>query len=269
VQIAKETYRRFLTEEFEIRCKRNSSYSLRAFARDLELSHSSLSRVMNSTQGLSATKAKQLTVLLKLNADESAYFVSLVETECARSPAAREVAKQKLKEITPVSALSLEHFKTISDWHHFAIIELTGVNDFQSNASWIAKRLGIPLKEAKSALDRLFALNMIEIDADGRYQKVIAFQATPSGIPSRSLKKRHQQILKKAETALFEQSVDEREFASITFSMNSETLGWAKEEMKKFRRSLARRLTEQPNKDRLYELSMQLFALDVKKGKSP
>ena len=81
-------------------------------------------------------------------------------------------------------------------------------------------------------------------------------------MPSRVLRQRHHQILQKAANALDMQKVIDREFASVTLSLHSEDLPWAREEMKQFRRQLARRLSDRKDKNRLYEFSMQLFALD-------
>ncbi len=259
------SYQKILNEEFEMRLNRNSAYSLRAFARDLGISHSSLSRVLTGEQGLSAEKTALIAKKLNFSQQESTRFKSLVLAACARSPQAREWARLKLKETdTSEAQVSLEYFRAISDWWHFAIIELTQVKDFQSDPKWISERLQIPLADTKEAIARLLKLELMEISPTGKLLKNVEFRATPSGTPDRSIKMNHQQILKKAEAALFEQSAEERDFSNITFAMNTETLAWAQKELKKFRRALTRRLAADQNKDRLYSLAIQLFALDKK-----
>ena len=259
-------YQSFLRDAYTDRSERNSAYSLRAFARDLGLSVASISRVMAGKQGLSSKAALRIAKRLELGTAEGALFCSLVESQHARAKTRREEARSSLRSPAhPVTELSLEYFRTISDWHHFAIMELTGVDAFRPDPKWIAKRLKIPVLKVRAAISRLLELELIEMTLDGSFKKTADFRATPSGIPSRALKQRHQQILRKAETAILEQPVSEREFSSVTLSLHTDDLDWAREEMKKFRRELATRLTSRSDKNRLYEFSMQLFALDQPK----
>lgn len=53
-------YRFFLKRELNARKARNAAYSLRSFARDLEMPSSKLSEVLNSKCGLSQKSAEKL-----------------------------------------------------------------------------------------------------------------------------------------------------------------------------------------------------------------
>jgi uncharacterized protein (TIGR02147 family) len=258
-------YQDLLIHEYEVRTSRNPSYSLRAYSRDLGISVSSLSRILSGQQDLSLKKAQVVASVLGLSPSEKDYFFVLIKSRHARSEKTQSALLSKLASQEMSGAeLSLEYFKTISDWQYFAIIELTAVTDFQSDAVWIAKRLGITKAMAEDSITRLLKLELIEEDEKGNLSKTYDFRATPSGIPSRALKQHHQQIMKKAETALFECDIAETDFASIAFSMNSNDISWAREELKKFRRELTKRLSNNKSKDRIYELSMQLFPMDQK-----
>lgn len=263
MSLAIQQYQQFLHEAFDERRERNSAYSLRAFARDLELSVASLSRVMAGKQGLSEDAARRIAQKLELSDVESGIFHSMVQSQHARAKSVRSKAKSLLRSgEVRVAELSLEYFRSIADWYHFAILELTEIEGFKSDATWISKRLNVPAPKIRAAITRMLDLELMKQLPDGTYLKTADFRATPSGIPSRALKKRHQQILRKAETALTEQPVSEREFATATFGLHAEDLEWAREEMRKFRRALSKRLNSNPKKNRLYELSMNLFALD-------
>ena len=208
-------------------------------------------------------KAKQVAVALGLNPDETEYFYTLIQERYVRSEKSMNQIRSKLRSQEMVGTdFSLEYFKTISDWHYFAIIELTGVKDFQSDPNWIATRLGISSDTVQDSLARLIKLELLERDGRGNLKKTYGFRATPSGIPNRAIKAHHQQILRKAETTLFEKNLQETDFSSITFSMKIEDLAWAKDEIKKFRRKLTKKLAEHPACERIYELSIQLFPLD-------
>lgn len=254
-------YREILRREFEARCARNSSYSLRAFARDLGISVPSLSLILNRRQGLSGTQASRIAKRLGLNTEESAYFRDLVESTHARGKSQRQLAQARLRKYDFTgSNLQLDAFQAMSDWYHFAILELTEVESFRSCPRWIAKALGINVKAAKLAIERLKRLELLE-DQNGRLRQRERFLATPSGVPSDALKKFHTQILKRAEEALYTQTVEERDFSTTVFPMDPKDLAWARAELKSFRRQLTERLEQAPKKKRVYCLSIQLFGL--------
>ena len=100
-------YRQILGEELERRCKRNPSYSLRSFARDLNLSVGSISKVLSGKQGLSASKAKQISKLLDLGDSETELFCTLVESSHARAKVNRDLALKRLSS-NPITNLSLK-----------------------------------------------------------------------------------------------------------------------------------------------------------------
>ena len=61
----------WLFEEFDQRHQRNKSYSLRSFARDINLSISFLSRIFKGTSNISEHKAKEICQVLKLNKENA------------------------------------------------------------------------------------------------------------------------------------------------------------------------------------------------------
>ena len=266
METIKPKYQEMLLEEYESRCKRNPAYSLRAYARDLNLSPTSLSLILKGKQGLSSFKAKNISDKIGFSEPESQLFCTSVQSCHARSPRARESADVQLrKETFSSTELSLEYFKIISDWYHFAILELTDTKGFKSEPKWIAKKLGISTLEATSAIERLLRLELLT-EEKGKLKQTTGYLATPSGIPNRSLKNFHHQLLKKADQAIADQDVKEREVASVILAMDKSDLEWAREEMKNFRRSLLKRLSQKTTKDSLYCFSMQMFNLEQKES---
>ena len=60
-------------------------------------------------------------------------------------------------------SFSQDVFSYMSDWYHLAILELTFVKGFKSEAKWMSRRLGISEAEVKPAVDRLFASWFTEV----------------------------------------------------------------------------------------------------------
>jgi len=258
------TYHDLLTEEFERRKQLNSAYSLRAYARDLEISAPRLSQVLRNKQGLSVMAAKQIAKKLKLSDETKEWFCTSVGALHDRNFKQRSEFEKKIKrykkEAKVNSELSLEYFKVIADWYHFAILELTYLKDFQNNNAWIANILGIKSDEVAAAITRMKLLDLLR-EKDGRLIDTFKFLATPDDVPSISLKMFNTQLIKKAMEAIHEQDVLEREMSSNIFAVNKDRLPELKEKLKHFRREFQQDADHGGNKNAVYCLGLQFYEL--------
>lgn len=258
-------YRLFLKEELENRCRKNQSYSLRAYARDLGLTPGRLSDVLNNKSGLSVTRASEIAKILGLNSHEMELFTTLVEATDGRSRKSRQQARLKMtglkRQNTKYLQLNLDQFKIISDWSHLTIIDLINTKGFQNDPQWIARRLGVSKLEAELSLGRLIRLGLVK-NENGRLSTIDEVVSTPTDIPSETIKNFHRQILKKAETALDFQKVQERDFSCITIPIPKSLISESKEKIKAFRRKFNRWIQKNNlPKEEVYCLSIQFFGL--------
>ncbi|MFZ4713783.1 MAG: TIGR02147 family protein [Bacteriovoracaceae bacterium] len=251
-----------LKAKFSERCERNVQYSLRAFARDLKISPQRLSHVMNGKIGLSTKSAGDIAIQLGLSGKEKSLFCSLVQKKHARSKIQKAEAEKKLKDLkTSYQNINLDHFKIVSDWYHFAIMELTLVKGFSSNPRLIAKSLGISEIEVKAAIERLLRLEMLAKDDAGNLKFAGQFFAEPGGIPSDAVKKFHRQLLSKASDALTLQSLEHRDFSSMVLAINEKDIPEAKKDLRDFRERFDEKYCASKNKTKVYCLGMQFFSL--------
>ncbi len=261
-------YREFLTKALEDRHARNSKYSLRAFARDLGISVASLSLILAGKQGISKAVAKKIAKRLGMHEEEKRFFCDLVESEHARGARQKELARIRLQQYSREQSLTLDTFQVMSDWYYFAILELTMIDGFVSSPAWIAKSLGISISVTEAAIERLKRLELLE-EVDGILCQTGGFMATPSDVPSEALKKFHSQLLHKAQKAIYDQSVEERDISSITLPIQVCDIPWAKQQIKEFRRGLMAKLESAEKKDAVYCLAVQFFGVqekEVQKG---
>lgn len=257
-------YRDFIRRELEERSQLNPRFSLRAFARILDLSPSFLSEVLSEKRGLSVDVAANIGKKLGLSNHELAYFCDLVMEKHARTDAARSIAQYKVsRQVHPkYYEIQLESFQVISEWYHYAILELTALKDFKSSPKWIAKKLGIKELEAKHAVERLMRLGLLK-ETRGKLTKTNKSIETPTDTPSEGLKRFHKSILVKASEALLTQDVNERDITAITMAIDKNKLKDAKAKIKKFRKHLCEFLESDEATD-VYTLSVQLFKLSKK-----
>ncbi len=260
-----QDYRQILKTKLSERCGKNSNYSLRAFARDLGISAQRLSHILSGRHGLSTEAAAEIALKLGMSDQESTIFCMLVQKNHARSKILKDNAEEKLKEIKEsYKDLNLDHFKIISDWYHFAIMELTQVENFKNNPRWIARSLGIKEMEVKIAIERLLRLELLEFDKEKNLKITGQFFADPKGTPSEALRIFHRQLMKKAIDSLDLQSLIEREMSSTILAINIEDLPQAKKDLKEFRETFDKRYSKATKKNKVYCLGMQLFNLQDK-----
>lgn len=259
-------YRQILQKELTQRCEQNPRYSLRAFARDLDLSPSRLSEILNKKQGLSRSAAQKIASILGFDDRESQYFCDLVSLKHARSIKEREDAKLRLlkvdfeKERDSRFQLQLDAFKIISDWYHLGILELMKCKDFRHDTRWIARRLGIPLIQIELAVDRLMRVGLLQKDGEC-YVATQMDGWVPGGVPSASIRKFHRQILEKAIQAMAVQPVQERMFSTHFLTVDRSDLPDAFAAIQDFQRRFCAQFQGEKPRELLYCVSMQLFKI--------
>lgn len=74
---ANRDFRDYLKGELERRCQKNSQFSLRGFARMLEIEPSSLSKILNGKRRVTATMLERLGKKLNLSEEEISEFHSI------------------------------------------------------------------------------------------------------------------------------------------------------------------------------------------------
>lgn len=241
------TAKNLLLTELAKRQTRNPSYSLRAFARDLNIGATTLSDVLADKRSLSKTNLQKVMERL---------FVSPLDQEKLW---ADYKALAQRPEIDDRTYLDETIFRLIADWHYIAILNLAKIKNNQASPQWIAARLGIKKSEAEEALERLLNLGLIK-KTRGRLLRTSKPIGTSRDIPSAAIRKHHTQNLHLAEESLHRDPVHTREFGSITMAINPERLPLAKEILTKTRKKIADLLDDGPVSE-VYTLSFQLFPL--------
>jgi len=232
----------------------NPSYSLRAFARDIEVHPSTLSLILKGKRPLSFKDAKVVQNKLKLPAIDFTRFMGSV----LRS-------RSKLDDIT-IPALDERHiiddthFQVIAEWEHYAVLELFDLTGFECNESEIALRLGIDLERSKEVLENLVTAALLRKNSIGTFEKVFEDIKTTEDVSSLALKASHKETLQLGIDKIDEVSIDLRDFSSATLSIDMEKLAEAKAIIREFRMKM-RALMATGNKTEVYQLGIQLYPL--------
>lgn len=238
-----------LKSEFKVRSSKNSAYSLRAFARSLDLDSSTLSGLLSGKRKLSLKTAQRILDKLELTSVERKELL-FGETNF------------KVKSELSSKTLQEDQLQIVSGWQHYAILSLLETQDFQSSVKWIANQFGLSVIDTRTALERLEKMGLIEFK-DQRYKLCQNGVMTTEGIPSGALKKAHREYIEKAIFSLENHATNERDISGTTMAISKAKLPQAKKLIQEFRKSLAE-LLESGKKEEVYRLNVQLFPLKNK-----
>lgn len=243
----------YLKEELRQRQQVDSKYSLRAFARFLEMSPSTISQVITGSRRLGVRSAVAIADKCNFPAEKRERFISLAVGAPIGICKIDRVADGDFK------LLEMDQFIKVASWQHFAILSLGDLANARYDKSWIASRLNITEEAAEKALEDLLALNMIEVEAD-KFRQSKHRLRTRTDVSNRFIRQFHSELMGKALTSLSTNSVEERDMTAVTMSVNKRRLHSAKRRIKDFRRSLMKYLAE-GKKDEVYALQISLFPL--------
>ncbi len=226
--------RAYLREELQIRKKRRPHYSLRAFARDLEMSPSSLCEFLSGRQGMSRERIMWIGRKISLSDEQVDHFCDLVETEFGRTSKDKKSAKVRVAARSKDNAdrLSIEKFHFIADWYHLTLLEILSLPEKKYGTEELSEILGVSREIVKSGLQRLVNLGLIK--KVGTYYEACS-EATIAGDegPSRAIQIYHEQFLQMHVDQVFKKSVDKRENISASLAIAEEDWPFLREEIKK------------------------------------
>lgn len=236
----------------EIRSK-NPRFSRRAFSKRLGLSAGAMSELFNGRRRVSVKLAEKIAIRLVLDPQERSELMGLFRHGDAAAPIARKGTADYLQ-------LSADQFRIIGDWYHFAILTLMRTRRFKSDVSWIARRLGLSLSVAQSAVARLKRLRLVEQDRFGRLKRSKTSFRTTDDVADGSIRRAHFQYLEHARDALETLPVDVRDFTSLMLTLDPKKLPQAKELIRKFQDDFEAVVGAGPQPE-VYQLCIQLFPL--------
>lgn len=261
-------YRDQLKAEFYKRKTLNPSYSLRAFARDLKISAPQLCAVFKGTKGISPAVAMKIIEGLDLSKVEGEIFLRSVEALHSRQEQSKQNSRELLRkfiESEKFQTLKMSNFSVINEWYYLSLLQTFELKDFTPSTEWIANKLGIAEFEVEKALEELVYAGLVKKTAKF-FEPSQSFLKTEN-IPSRAIRMYLQQMLSKAGRALETQTIQERDFSSTVFSMDSKRLPEFKRKLQEFRENFCQSASQSKSKDRVYALSIQFFNVSTNEQK--
>jgi uncharacterized protein (TIGR02147 family) len=249
------TFPDILVSELASRKKINPAFSLRAFARVLELSPGQLSSIISGKKPITRKSAGKILKRLSLTSEDRRALLASIFPE-VQGLAQMSTDSRQLRE---------DELAVISDWYYFAILSLALVPNSRARAEWIADRLGITKFQALDALNRLKRLKLIRVEKDGRYRQTEKPLCTSVDQPSEAIRNHQMQNLDLAKEKLETVPLQRREFGTVTMAINSSRLARAKQILREFQDRISQEL-ETGKADAVYTFAYQLFPVERIEG---
>jgi uncharacterized protein (TIGR02147 family) len=237
----------FLNDEFRKRKERNPNYSLRAFAKWLQVSPAQLSQMLTAKRPITFKTLKKISDRLDISPSSSQDLMRTLMKEQNFIQESESKSFQTLKE---------DQFRLVSDWYHLAILSLTKVRGSKPDSRWIARRLGIQAEEANQALQRLVRLGLLQLTPS--FKQIGEPFEVASEIPSAAIRKYHKQNLSLAIEKIETVDVSLRQFQSISLPTKPTVVKTLKKEIDQFLER-ASELSESKSATEVYHLNVQFF----------
>lgn len=261
-----------LRSTFLERRERNTSYSMRAFARDLGISSSLLSRVLSGSRPMTLKLAMQIATALDLNKNNSEILMlSVIRSSSSNAKISKKVRIKLEKTLSETehdssnplyTTIEIERFKAMASWYHLAILNLTTLDMFRSDPIWIAKKLGIATAEAREAIERLLDIGLLSKSGDNlkRTRKHFYIKTSRSEF---AVRKFHEQMISRAAQELKNINDDDfqkRLINGVTFTCGPEHIEIIKDKINKFEDEVLA-LTSLGRRSSVYQINVQFFPL--------
>lgn len=246
-----------LNETFSETQLRNPAFSLRAFARRLEVSPSALSEILKGKRRVSKKLAGRVVGNLCLGPIESRRLLELFPEHPQRRGTQTEYQ-------SPYVELGIDQFHVMTEWYHFGILSLSQTFDFEDTPAWVAKRLNIRESDAQDALERLERTGLLKRELNGKLRPTNRDYSTTDGVSDVSIRRAHATNLELARRSLENDLIDNRDFTATTMAIDLKKLPMAKKMIREFHDKLCAYL-ESGKRSEVYKLSVQMIPLSVRK----
>ena len=241
------SFRWRLQSELAARCAANTQYSLRSFAQHLDIDHSTLSQFLRGKRKLTEAAITKLGSALKLNPDEIESYLA----HCRRWP----LADPSVGEAT---RLTRDAAEMIADWYHYAILELTRLESFRADSSWVARVLGISTDEVNVALVRLCHLGLLTMEGNRWVDRSQGLVVGMEDFTQATIDRLWSQVRELA-LASMRDPLRIHEHSSMTLAIDTNRLPEITEKIAHFRSELLELLRHDRAHDDVYRLEISLF----------
>lgn len=243
-----------IKEDLSLKQRNNPHYSLRAYARDVGIHPATLSQILKGKRPLPLKDSEAVALKLNLGPKEKTLFVeSLLRNKSA-------IDQIKISDYDTRLMLDESYYQIIAEWEHYALLELFRLEHFNRTKEEVARYLDLTMNRTEVVINNLMVGGLLEVDQEGKLQKVHGDIRTTEDISSQALKESHKETLQLGKDKIEEIAIEMRDFSSSTLAIDLKKIPEAKIIIREFRQKMAA-LLEDGEKTDVYQLAIQFFPL--------
>lgn len=235
---------------FEQRRQRDSNYSLRVYAKSLNVHSATLSTWLTGKRRMTPVQAMKIMDRLKVSDPEIRLRMIERTLEVPASPAPRP---------PEYTEIDLQRFAVIRDWTHVALLACLDI-DPRADLETLARKLAVPADEVRACLERLRSVGLLRREGESWISTQPHSESQPAKVPDRDMQEHHRQHIAKALTSMEKDPIHRRELNGITMTVNPDKLPLMKKAMRDFLSRMAE-IADDGEAKTVYRLNMQLFPL--------
>ena len=259
-------YREFLRDAVGWLKEHDQTFSQKGVQFELGISSSGfLSNVLVGRKNLTANQAARMTRILKLNGIDSAYFEALVLFTQARTTDEKNEFFGRLMNMQSAQLKQLpENTLTLfSKWYYVAIREVIDLVKWKDDYGFLAASLqpAIKVGEAKEAVDVLLQLGLIRRNQNGIMKTSDTAISAGDELASKHVLHFQVTTMDLAKQALQDVSAANRDISVLSMGLSEDSFRLVKNEIRHFRKRLAKIAIEDKAASRVYQLNFQFFPL--------
>lgn len=240
----------------------NPAYSLRALARDMDLSPSFLSEVVNGKKRLPRDRMDRLCELLDIDKAGRRQLQTFMAREILQVNKIDDSLLARSSDdaaYTPASRKSLDF---LSPWYVPAILDLSTCADFRPDPVWIADRLGLKREIAAIVVKRLKDHGML-VEKNGKLTKFEKKIRIPARESRAQIRRYHTEMMTRAIQTMDKQdeaSYSRRLISGVTTAANPAQVEKAKQRLHEVIHEVTEILSKGSCTE-VYQLNLQCFPL--------
>ena len=260
-------YRAFLKDYYEEQKKNTRFFSYRYFAKKAGInSPNFLKQIIESKRNLTDITIKKFITALNLNEKEANFFRHLVlfnQAKTAQEKQEHYAVMLSMMHTIKEQKLTAEQHEYYNKWYVSVIRELICLYEFKDNYKEIAAALSPPIssREVRFAVKVLLKLKMIEKLPNGTYRQTTSAIISNSEVARMAVRNFNREMLKKAELALDNTPVAERQIYGVTIGLSKAGYDVLVSEMAAFRDRIVAITNNDKYSSRVYQMHPQFFPL--------
>lgn len=258
---------KFLEDFYLIKKKTSKNFSYKQFAINANVSPSLLQDIIIGRRSLSEATAKKFSIAMKLNKNESEYFLWVVRFNKAKKSDAKNKAFTEIcrcRTQAKMHFLNQDQFDFYSEWYHSAIRLLTTFKNFDESPEWIANALNpkITPKQAKDSLNLLTRLDLIKRNAKGKFKINNKILSTNYELDSLAIRNYNRNMMIMGTESIDSIERTFREISTLQVSISQEGFQEIKERILRLKEEIMEIATnEKADSESIYHMNLQLFPL--------